>query len=267
MQVARSGGPKRALPWSPKRILPERPRPGNPPGPLLDGERLHAEEVPERGGVGCVAYPVEEGEQAYDIPDRGEESSRQPHREERRGGDREPLFPGSRGGRGGPLLGGGGGGGGVGREGRGARLQRGPQEVHVALVLHGLRIPAPWSGGQNRIDAGATLDGGRQSVGLPHVADHRLRSQRAQVLRLAWVAHQRADLVAGFEEVADRRASDPTRRPRYQYSAAIHVLKPLLEEFFQGRVEACRGFEVREVPCAGERHVAGGRDLLGHSTH
>src|SRR5918997_4843067 len=96
MQVARSGGPKRALPWSPKRILPERPRPGNPPGPLLDGERLHAEEVPERGGVGCVAYPVEEGEQAYDIPDRGEESSRQPHREERRVENRDPLVPGSR---------------------------------------------------------------------------------------------------------------------------------------------------------------------------
>jgi hypothetical protein len=61
-----------------------------------------------------------------------------------------------------------------------ARRTGRPREVHVAPVLHGPRVLAPKPGSQDRIDTGAALHGGRQSVGFGHVVDHRLRPQRAQ---------------------------------------------------------------------------------------
>src|SRR3712207_1506659 len=67
------------------------------------------------------------------------------------------------------------------------------------------------------------------------------------------------------EEVPERRTEH--RRAQDGVGEPFSLLKPLLQEFLQSRVEPFRGFEVREVARAGEGHVARVRDLLGHRAH
>src|SRR5215210_1211146 len=95
-RVVRSGGPRRAIRWSRGRILPGCAASGNPSGPLLDGERLHAERLAQGGGIRGVPCGLEEGEHTRQLLDRGRETPGQAHHGERWVEHGYPLAPSSR---------------------------------------------------------------------------------------------------------------------------------------------------------------------------